>query len=697
MKQEILTIFFLTLCVRSIHGFVEDFHHEDDGNIQSHSDGLSFYQRSLLPNWTRSLVLPCFFKTCYDENDVGCFQPQAMELIPILPPVPVCPHSPHFIDLKFQVYLRKNTSKPVEIEDIPRGAKLGICTHGYTPTTNASFTQLMKETVFKIPGIDAVLMPDWDRGAKSGNYPGSLTVPVESGILAARNLQMVGRLVAVALARVAKARSLRFDHMYYYGHSYGAQMAHHVAYWLKKRFHKKIHRMTLADPGGPFFLGHPERAVNKGDADFVDCVHTSIFYPLMVPHTVGYYQNVCHRDFYPNGGGDLLRNQPGCEQSFLAWCSHFKALFDIDAAVGYCEYRTVKCPHLANFERQNCNDTGIKFGYRADEDPEEGIFYVRVPKNPYECLNYNETEEEEGTFIITDEPDWDKWDNVKGKKTNRNGTSTTIVTIGQNYTTESVSVIELTSERASTIDSIQNETVANLITITSSPKLTTSEPGVTLELSTRISPIQNKTVTNLVTASSTPKSTSSKSEVTLETSTRMRISPVPSVTTTESIQNKTVENMVTASSISNSTTPKPEATLETTTRTILGLNKTVTTIESIQNETMANSTKITATLNSTTPGSGVALETSTKMSVSLNETVTTIESIRNESTTLIASLENGTVKSSIQMTTIANETSENTTKIDIVQATDGENTSVTDTNASVRLENSTTTDSDIFL
>lgn len=147
----------------------------------------------------------------------------------------------------------------------------------------------------------------------------------------------------------------------------------------------------MADPGGPFFLGHPERSISKEDADHVDCIHTSIFFPLMIPHTVGYFQNVCHRDFYPNGGGDLLRSQPGCEYSYLAWCSHFKVLFDLDAGIGFCDYRTVRCPHLGNFERQNCTPSEVRLGYRPPESmdvPEEGIYWVQVPKNPYECPQY---------------------------------------------------------------------------------------------------------------------------------------------------------------------------------------------------------------------------------------------------------------------------------------------------------------------
>lgn len=201
-------------------------------------------QSSWFRNVSRYMVLPCFYKVCYEENDVGCFQPQAMELIPILPPVGVCPHSPSFIRLKFQVYLKNDTKKALPIEAIPNNTRLGICTHGYTPSANSSFTQMMKDTLLQVSDVDACLLPDWDRGAKSGAYHGSYTIPVEAAVLAARNLQIVGRMVAVALNRIALARDLKFEDMYYYGHSYGAQMAHHVSYWLRKRFNQTLPRMT---------------------------------------------------------------------------------------------------------------------------------------------------------------------------------------------------------------------------------------------------------------------------------------------------------------------------------------------------------------------------------------------------------------------------------------------------------------------
>ncbi|XP_074599764.1 pancreatic triacylglycerol lipase-like [Brevipalpus obovatus] len=337
------------------------------------------------------LPIPCFKRYCYEDQDIGCFDPQALELIPILPPVPVCPHSPEFIQTKFQVYYKNQPNIPLPISQISTGTRLAICVHGYTPSSNSSFTQLMKDTILRLPDIDACMAVDWDRGAKSGVYYGSKVVPVEDAVVAAVNLQLVGRIVARTLYRLHKSKGVQFEDMYYYGHSFGGEMGHHVALWLKKRYRKKIHRMTLVDPAGPFFLGHPERAIGPEDADLMDCVSTTFTYNLGVPHFVGIFLSVCQRNFYFNGGGEMLRVQPGCFGSLLAWCSHFKSIFLVDASVGYCDYSTVRCKYLANFERQKCSRTDVKFGLREknDQNREKGIYFLKLARNPYSCKQQN--------------------------------------------------------------------------------------------------------------------------------------------------------------------------------------------------------------------------------------------------------------------------------------------------------------------
>lgn len=56
------------------------------------------------------------------------------------------------------------------------------------------------------------------------------------------------------------------------------------------------------DPAGPFFEGiESSRRLDKGDANYVECIHTST-------NCYGNKMPVCDADFYPNSGFD----HPGC-------------------------------------------------------------------------------------------------------------------------------------------------------------------------------------------------------------------------------------------------------------------------------------------------------------------------------------------------------------------------------------------------
>uniref|UniRef100_T1KQZ1 Lipase domain-containing protein n=1 Tax=Tetranychus urticae TaxID=32264 RepID=T1KQZ1_TETUR len=340
-------------------------------------------QRVFLRNLTQSVVLPCLFRVCYP--DVGCFSPETFELVPILPPVAVCPHSPSFIRPKYQLYTANEPRKAKPLTELPNGVPLGISVHGFTPTANSSFTQLMKESLLRVRPY--VMTIDWDRGAKNGDYAGSFTIPILDGVIAAINLQMVGRVSANVINTLIHERNLNPKDIYYYGHSFGAQMGHHVSYWLRKTHGIKMGRMTTLDPGAPFFYGHPERSLSPDDADYTDCIHSSIYFQLAVPHTVGYYLPVAHKDFYPNGGGDLLWAMPGCGGNFLAWCSHFKALIYYDAAIGSsCPFKTLRCPRIANFEvQEDCVETDTELGFRSIQTKERGIYFSKIDENPYDC------------------------------------------------------------------------------------------------------------------------------------------------------------------------------------------------------------------------------------------------------------------------------------------------------------------------
>lgn len=88
------------------------------------------------------------------------------------------------------------------------------------------------------------------------------------------------------------------------GHSLGSHLSSYIGKSIYAITGKKVGRITALDPAGPGWenkqMNETER-LNSNDADFVDVIHTDIFYS-------GYVAPIGHVDFYPNDG----KHQPGC-------------------------------------------------------------------------------------------------------------------------------------------------------------------------------------------------------------------------------------------------------------------------------------------------------------------------------------------------------------------------------------------------
>lgn len=65
---------------------------------------------------------------------------------------------------------------------------------------------------------------------------------------------------------------------------------------------RRIPRITGLDPAFPLYFGGPQFHLSKGDADFVDVIHTDA-------GILGYPYPIGDVDFYPNMG---IKFQPGC-------------------------------------------------------------------------------------------------------------------------------------------------------------------------------------------------------------------------------------------------------------------------------------------------------------------------------------------------------------------------------------------------
>lgn len=87
-------------------------------------------------------------------------------------------------------------------------------------------------------------------------------------------------------------------------HSLGCQLAAFIGKFLQERTSQKISRITALDPAGPRWINQemdPNEMLCASDANFVDVVHTDIYYS-------GFKYPIGHVDFYANEG----KHQPGC-------------------------------------------------------------------------------------------------------------------------------------------------------------------------------------------------------------------------------------------------------------------------------------------------------------------------------------------------------------------------------------------------
>ncbi|CRK97871.1 CLUMA_CG011246, isoform A, partial [Clunio marinus] len=111
------------------------------------------------------------------------------------------------------------------------------------------------------------------------------------------------------------------------GHSFGAHACGIIGRELYRKSNQKhkLNRITGLDPAGPGFfpVASFEKPLNKNDAEFVDAIHSDVFF-------VGTKFTVGHVDFYPN----FNMMQPACPSpsadSFFDFvnlmCSHLNAV-----------------------------------------------------------------------------------------------------------------------------------------------------------------------------------------------------------------------------------------------------------------------------------------------------------------------------------------------------------------------------------
>ncbi|XP_015838834.2 lipase member H-A [Tribolium castaneum] len=246
-------------------------------------------------------------------------------------------------DVTFYLYSKKfqEEPEPVRIGGEPGNSNLSSTTfdpslptkiviHGYNSDRNLNVLIEIKKQYFNRTTDLNIFFVDWSSLAAGPCYPAAVW-----------NTRHVGECTSQLVDRI---KELGAKNIHLIGFSLGGQLTNFVANALRPY---KVSRITGLDPAGPGFLtAGPENKLDKGDAEFVDVIHTNAF-------VQGIVEESGHVDFYINGG--VI--QPGCwaENRFFA-CNHHRAPLyfaeSITTQMGfwgwpcpsYTEYLIGRCP-----------------------------------------------------------------------------------------------------------------------------------------------------------------------------------------------------------------------------------------------------------------------------------------------------------------------------------------------------------------
>lgn len=139
------------------------------------------------------------------------------------------------------------------------------------------------------------------------------------------------------------------------GFSLGAHVAGIAGKSVQKHLNRKLERITALDPARPCFSRPSQYRLDKGDAKFVQVLHTSA-------GVLGLEVPLGHMDVYANG---VLTKQPECsDRSISLECDHAQAwklfsasVMDDHALMGR------RCRNWAELNKKRCSGNETMVGY----------------------------------------------------------------------------------------------------------------------------------------------------------------------------------------------------------------------------------------------------------------------------------------------------------------------------------------------
>ncbi|RWS25932.1 Ves m 1-like allergen [Leptotrombidium deliense] len=279
------------------------------------------------------------------------------------------PNSPQEIGTKFWYQFKNSKVHRLVAEDpksleVVKNGSLVFIVHGYQSSAHDSLIISVKNGLLKNSFTSGTVIVDWEGGAASYNY-----------FQAAANTELVGRQTALLLDRLRK-KKIDMKSVHLIGFSLGSQVCGFAGRWTQRKYKFKVGRISVLDAAWYLFEGYSIH-VRKGDAIFVDAIHTSAGNSLMRKEfgTIRAFGDI---DFFPNGG----TKQPHCWNSTDPMCNHLAALIFYQTSISYsitCDYLAVKCNSYEDYLKKKCDVNSVsRMGLYASEFKATGKHYLQT-------------------------------------------------------------------------------------------------------------------------------------------------------------------------------------------------------------------------------------------------------------------------------------------------------------------------------
>ncbi|XP_031338953.1 pancreatic triacylglycerol lipase-like [Photinus pyralis] len=231
--------------------------------------------------------------------------------------------------------------------------------HGWRNSYLSKVNTLLTEALLKASDMNVFVL-DWSIRA-NGSY-----------VKAFRSVEVVGSHLASFISALLREFQLDKRSAVLVGYSLGA----HIAGCTGAAVNGTLRNIVGLDPAGPLFtLTNTKNRLDKGDAEFVQVIHTA-------GGMAGFLSSIGHADYFPNDG---TLPQPGCGADPLGSCAHGRAFVYYSESVTRNGFAALQCSSYKMYRNGMCAHQHLSYlgGLHIDTSA-NGDYYLDTNMNaPY--------------------------------------------------------------------------------------------------------------------------------------------------------------------------------------------------------------------------------------------------------------------------------------------------------------------------